>query len=289
MKQFTKALIIVIFIFSNINLNSQNLFNYSLFNQNPEIYNPSAILNDDIASFYFTSRLQWAGVDGFPKYNSMGASYSISPKMRLGMSLFNSTHGVFNNLKAKVNYAYRAMFSDKHYITFGLSLGIINNKILMSQLEYVDLSDELVQPDYYNKTSITSSFGVSYTINNFEAQLVLPQLFEYNKLNFYGIGIFSCKFKSDKKLSFKPSVLIRNTELVKVQADAVINIEWMKKLWVQTGVRSNGCLFFGVGNQTIAYAYETPVNNFSGVTLGSHEILVRFRIKQDKTCPAYNF
>lgn len=289
MKQYTKALIIIIFILSNANLKSQNLFNYSLFNQNPEIYNPSAILNSDIASFYFTSRLQWAGIDGFPKYNSMGASYSISPKMRLGVSFFNSTHGVFNNLKANANYAYRAIFSDKHYITFGLSLGIINDKILTSQLENVDLSDELVQPDYYNRTSITTSFGVSYAINDFEAQLILPQLFEYNKLNFYGIAIFSYNFKSNRKLSFKPSVLIRNTELNNIQADAVLNFEWMKKIWIQTGVRSNGCLFFGIGNQTIAYTYETPVNNFSGVTLGSHEILLKFRIKQDKTCPAYNF
>jgi len=289
MKLLTSIFLFVIIVSFSLKSSSQNLYNYNLFTQNSEIYNPSAILSDDIASFYLTTRMQWAGVEGFPKYNAMGGSYSISPKMRLGVSFFNSTHGVFNNLKAKVNYAYLAKISNNQSIIMGASLGVVNDRIFTSQLQYVDLTDELIQLENYNTTSITSAFGITYIVRNLEVQFIVPQILEHNKLNLYGIGILSYNIKSKRRdFNYKPSILIRNTELNKIQADAVFSIDWKKRLWVQTGVRSNRSFTFGIGNQTIAYAYETPVNSFSGSTIGSHEVLLKFRIKQEKSCPAYD-
>ncbi|MBN2892897.1 MAG: PorP/SprF family type IX secretion system membrane protein [Bacteroidales bacterium] len=287
MKLLVKTVLIILFISSNLNLFSQNLYNYSLFNHNPEIYNPSSIVSDDLASFFLTSRLQWAGFEGFPKYNALGAAYSISPKMALGFSLFNSTHGVINNLKAKVSYAYKINFSKNHFMKMGLSLGVVNDNLFFSQLEYVDLTDNAILPDNYNKISVTSAFGISYQLKGFEAQLILPQLYEYNEINLYGIGVFSYSFRANQVLSIKPSVLVRNTEINKIQADAVLNMQWRKKIWIQMGARSNGSIIFGIGNQTIGYAYESPTNNISGVSVGTHEILLKFRIKPTKYCPAY--
>lgn len=287
MKSSLKILLGAFILSISLNLHSQNLYNYSLFTQNPEVYNPSAILNENIASFYLSSRLQWAGIDGFPKYNTLGGSYSISPKMSIGGAVFNSTHGVINNLKVKVSYAYRIIFSQNHYITMGLSMGIVNDKIFFSQLEYVDLTDNIIQPNNFNRLSFTSAFGLSYKLKKFEMQLILPQLYEYNEINLYGIGVFSYNFILNNTFNFKPSVLVRNTELENVQADMMLNVQWRKRIWFQTGVRTNGNLIFGIGNQTIGYAYETPAFNMLGNTIGTHEILLKFRIKPDEVCPSY--
>jgi type IX secretion system PorP/SprF family membrane protein len=287
MKSLIRILLVTFLISITLSLNSQNLYNYSLSNQNPEVYNPSAILNDDVASFYLSSRLQWAGIDGFPKYNTLGGSHSISPKMSIGGAIFNSTHGVINNLKAKVSYAYRIVFSKEHYITMGLSMGIVNDKLFFSQLQYVDLTDNIIQPNNYNKLSFTSAFGFSYKLKKFEMQFILPQLYEYNEINLYGIGVFSYNFIINNTINFKPSVLVRNTELGNVQSDLMLNIQWRKKIWFQAGARTNGNLIFGVGNQTIGYAFETPAFNMLGNTIGTHEILLKFRIKKDEVCPSY--
>lgn len=270
------------------NLFSQNLYNYSHFTKNSEIFNPSAIMNEDIATFYLTSRLQWAGVDGFPKYNALGGSYNISSKMKLGLSIFNSTHGVFNNLKAKINYAYIAKLSKNQSLVMGFSFGVVNDNIFTNNLQYVNLNDELIQSQNLNRTTLTSAFGITYNIKNLSMQVILPQLIEHNELNLYGISILSYEIKSKRKICYTPYLLVRNTELNKIQTDAVLNVEFKKKFWIQAGARSNGSLTFGFGGNKISYAYETPVNNFTGSTVGSHEVLLKFSIKNDKTCPAYD-
>lgn len=287
MKKILHIAILFLLVSLGTSIKAQNLYNYSLFNQNPEIYNPSGILSDDIATFFLTSRLQWAGIDGFPKYNSIGASFNIDPKMAMGVSVFNSTHGVINNMKAKASYAYNIKFSKNHNLSVGLGLGVVSNNIFYNQLQYVDLTDDLIQPENYNKLSFTSAFGLTYMLKGFEMQLVLPQLYEFNKVNLYGIGIVSYSHIFNKIVKVKPSVLVRNTELNQIQGDVMLNVEWRKKIWVQAGARSNGSLIFGIGNQTIGYAYETPTNTLNGITVGTHEILLKFRIKKDRTCPAY--
>lgn len=286
---FQKIILVVILNFFILtNINSQNLYNYNLFTQNPEIYNPSAIITNDIANFYFASRLQWAGFEGFPKYNGIGASFSIAPKMSLGISIFNSTHGIINNLRARASYAYAIKFNRNHFLKVGLSVGIVNDNLLRSQIQNVDNTDNVLQNGYYNKINFSSAFGLFYKLKGFETQIILPQLYEYNEFNIYGIGIIAYNFKVNHQFSVKPSILVRNTELNKIQGDAFINLYLEKNLWLQFGVRSNQSLVFGIGNQTIGYSYEAALNPISNQTIGTHEILLKFRIAKHRMCPAYS-
>lgn len=285
-----KKIILIIFLslILGLSLKSQNLYNYNLFTQNPEMYNPSAIVNDDIASFYLTSRLQWTGFEGLPKYNAAGASISLDPKMSIGMTIFNSTHGVLNNMKARASYGYSLKLGKKHFLKFGLSFGIVHDRLLFNQLENVNTNDLTLQDGYYNKMYFSSAFGLFYKFKGLETQIILPQLYEYNELNLYGLAILAYDFKVTYDVSVKPTVLVRNTELDKVQSDFYVNVYWRKNLWVQLGARTNQSLIFGVGNQTIGYSYEAAFNPITGASYGTHEILLKFRIIKPRMCPAYS-
>ncbi|MBN2892899.1 MAG: PorP/SprF family type IX secretion system membrane protein [Bacteroidales bacterium] len=278
-------IILVIFLFS-INLSGQELKNYNLYSQNPILYNPAFAVGNDYFSAYSNSHLQWISFNGAPKTYDLGASVNFFPKMGAGFSVVSSQQGLLNNIYANLKYGYELDFNENHYIRMGLSFGVANDRILTENAENIDITDQNLTSDYYNKTVFSSGFGLAYKYNSFNAQIIMPQLFEYKSANLYTIGVLGYEYQLNDSWDLKPSVMFRGAQGSPLQFDGNIGAMWNKTIWAQVGYRSNNSFIFSIGadigNYSIGYAYQADTDPISTGSTGSHEIQLVFKFNKDK-------
>ncbi len=276
----------ILFLLAVNFLNAQELKNYNLYNHNNLLYNPAHYVNNDYLTIYTNTHLQWIGFEGAPRNYDFGANLQFLPNMGAGLTIVNNRTGLLNNLYVNAKYAYQINFSQAHFLKMGLSIGIINNKLFSQEAIYVDLTDVTLQNDYFNKTSFSSGFGLSYNLKNLEAQFIMPQLFEQRTLNVYNLALLSYNFQLSDVWELKPSVLIRNAKATPSQFDVNLMAYWNKMLWSELTYRSNNSFVVAIGlnisNYAIGYAYQANTKPISSTNGGSHEIQLIFRLNNIK-------
>ena len=284
MKKIHISIIAIIVLILSQSANAQELKTYNLYNQNPYLYNPAFSVDDQLLNAYLNTHLQWVGLTGAPEVYSFGASSSFFKNMGAGITMFNSQQGLVSNFDAKIHYAYQINFSKTHHLRMGTSLGIINDKLLVDQAANVDLTDEKLNENYFNKTAFSTGLGFAYTYNNLDAQVILPQLYEYNSSKIYTIGIVGYNFDINESLDLKPSVMVRGAKTSPMQFDGNLMATWNEIVWGQMGYRSNNSYIFSVGTKIgdygIGYAYQANTMPISVGSAGSHEIQIVVNIKK---------
>ncbi len=275
-------LILFIIISSSNALSGQSLRNSNLYSQNPTLINPAAYITDDLYKVYLNSHLQWIGVPGAPRNNIAGFGMSPFNNIGLGLSVSNDRVGLFNYLDAHLKYAYRANFDVNHYLNMGISASISNNSIMFDNIEHADLSDIAIGD--FDKTTFSSGFGFQYKFQNLEAQIILPNIYNNSKLNFHNISYLSYEMKVNEEWNIKPSLLMRNSDVLSYQTDINLMASWQKAFWFQAGYRTNQSYIFSAGvcynNYEIAYAYQFDSKPLSYSNSGSHEIQLVYRLQK---------
>jgi len=286
-KKIFVSIISFVLLLSNL-LDAQELKNYNLYNQNPFLYNPAYAINDDFLTAYTNSHIQWTSLDGAPRSYDLGATMSFFPNMGAGFSVIRTQLGLFNNLYASLKYGYQLNFGSDQYLRMGASFGIANYGVLSQNAQYVDLTDENLTSEYYNKTVFSSGVGFAYKYKDINAQVIIPQLFENNSMNLYTIGIFDYNYQLNDDFDLKPSVVVRGAAETPVQIDGNIAAKWKNSVWTQIGYRSSNSLVASVGvdinNYSVGYAYQADMNPIRSSSYGSHEIQLVYRFNnKDKT------
>ncbi len=288
MKYF--SLITIVLIFFAGNLSAQEIRDYHLYNQNPILYNPADALNADYLRVYLNSHLQWMNLDGAPRNNEFGTSLRFMPSMGAGLSVTTNKMGLFNYVQANLKYAYGLKISKDQVLNMGLSLGVNNDQIRTDRAQNVDMTDEKLTENYFNKTVFSSGIGFIYRYKDIEAQLSMPQIFEYGKANVYTIGVLAYNFKLDDTWVIKPSLLARGVKTTPGQFDANLAAYWNNLAWVQFGYRTNTSFVMSAGvnfsNYSVGYAYQADTKPLSSVNSGTHEIQLIYRLQKDDPLPA---
>ncbi len=283
-----KILIISIVLLSlfGVTTNAQDLTNYNLYNQNQFLYNPAYSVDVCKVTGFLNSHIQWTEFEGAPRVNTLGLRGNISPTSGLGLTVFNFKSGAISTTDVNLSYAYKAKFADNHFLSMGLGLGILSDKLITDDVDAYDMSDPILLGDDLNQTTFTAKFGMAYVNKNFEAQLIFPQLKQRAGFNFYTIGIMSYNIKAGTDLELKPSVLVRGTKTTPKQFDGYLTATFKKMVWVSAGYRTNNSMIFGVGanlsNYSLGYAFQNEMNTINKAGNGTHEIqlIVRFGCKE---------
>jgi len=273
--------IVVLMILSNV-VKAQDLTNYNLYIQNPFLYNPAYAMDKCNLNAYLNSHLQWAGFDGAPRVNNFGLRGTLNPAMGLGLTVFNFKQGITSSTNLNFSYSYKANFGTDHNLRLGLSLGLLMDKISTADILATDITDPLFVDNGFKQSTISTKFGLSYVNKNFEAQIIMPQLFERKAMNLYTVGILSYNYGLGSNLDIKPSMMFRGGKTTPKQFDVNFTALYKKMIWGQIGYRSNKSLIFGIGvdikNYSIGYMYQMENNYINQAGGGTHEIqlIVRF-------------
>ncbi len=265
---------IVILILGKVK--AQDFTNYNLYLQNPVLYNPAHALDTVKLRAFVNSHLQWAGFDGAPKVNTFGVYGGFVKNMAFGLAAFNRQQGITTNTYISLGYAYRIHMSEKHYFTLGMNNGILIDKIKTGSIEYSDLSDPTITSTAYNQNTYLAQAGLVYYYRGLEAQVVFPQLFDHQKVNFYTIGILSYEYAANAMWDVKPVLMYRTKSTTPAQLEGNLMLTYKKKVSGHVGYRTDKSLLFGVGANIghfyLGYGWQHERSMMSAASKGTNEI-----------------
>jgi len=280
-------LLAVIFLFLPSLVKAQNFTNYNLYNSNNLLYNPAGFIPNEKVFGFANYHSQWLNINGAPNTQSVGVAYKRFPNMGFGLSISNYSAGMIHNLSVLAGYGYQINFDDSsHYLKMGVSMGVANEGLNTSLAQHVELNDNVLNNNYFNRTMFSSGFGAIYYFQNLEAGVALPKLYDHNRLFNQANVLLSYKYKYNDDIVFKPSVFYNYVRDFQSDLDFNIMAYWKNLLWMQVGYRTSKSFIVGLGTKfyryEIAYAFELDNNELSNVTYGSHELQLIYKIGNEK-------
>lgn len=280
---------------------------YSHYYYNRFLYNPALAGNQDYGQLLLINRNQWNNIPGAPKTTAMTLDGPMKNRnVGLGLAVYRDQAGEFNITGAQAAYRYGLRLNADQTINFGLSLGVLDNRIDFFETEGADQMDPVMADSYQNATGFDANIGVNYTWKTLNVGVTVPQIIAgdlaYESLlnkatlnrNDYAYGLarhFIGHVSYDWVLpnadwSIEPIAMVRVTPGAPLQYDINARVSYMKKYWLGAMYRSAYAATISAGlkvaNQIVAgYAYDLALHNndidLKSYTRGAHEVMVGYQ------------
>ena len=275
----------------------QQLPLYSQYYSVPFLYNPSMVGFKEDVNAYLIHKSMWKDIPGAPVTSAVTIDGPIREKnIGLGVSLFNDVTDITQRMGFNTAYSYRLAVNDNSNFRFGLSLGVLDNKIDFSRIVVKNMNDPFLFNQTRHKITLDATAGVMYIWKDLQVGVAVPQLFA-NKLKYTGSNESSAYYtltrhytgsvkytypiNKEKGMSISPLVMVRYAKNSPFQYDINAIFDWEKIGWAGLTYRSNYAVGMNIGlrlNKTLCagYAYDLvigPIKTYSG---GAHEIMLGY-------------
>ena len=229
-------------------------------------------------------------------------STEITGIIRIGLGAFalRSEQGAFQHLKAGFNTAVHVPVSSGSYLSLGLSPGIVNNQVDLSDLIVRDPAmDQAYQSlllngasnTYFNLNSglsfYSDRFLISYGIDKLASTLIsgnedlnIEEEMEHHFMGSYGLFL-------SPVMELIPTAHVRITETSPVFYDAGLRWRYKQNLWAGLSYRSDetfvGSLGFTTDNGIVfGYGYQHRSRGLDDFNNGSHELVLGLSLKPSR-------
>lgn len=249
----------------------------------------------DVLSYSGLYRTQWVGIDGAPKTLTFGIHSPLkNENLGMGISIVSDQLGPIREDYINLNFSYTIRLNRSTELSFGLKGGLHN------------LSSDFSRGNSFQNTDVAFNENISLFSPTIGAGLYLhstrgylglsaPNFLTTEHYNDYKESLASERlhlfliggyvFNIDNDIKLKPAFLIKAVSGAPLIADLSINAmfnnrfvfglayRWDDSLSGLTGLQVNKTLFIGY-----AYDYNTSIGN--KYTGGTHEVMLRFELRQ---------
>lgn len=263
---------------------------YNQYYLQPVLINPAYTGVSGVSSIMLNHRVQWSGVKDAPVTTSAIFQIPVNERISLGGELYSDRHSsVLNTYEAKFNAAYTLYFDNqgKNFLSFGLSLGVGQNRIDFEGTDQAILNAQ-DRSFYFN-----GRFGLAATLGRASFGFSLPQLMDTDILNekdFEDLGLeatkqsilhASYKIQLSPFFQIEPMALYRMDQYGENQAEAIGILYYKDLLWGGAGYRQDYGAIAHLGLNAfnalrIGYSYEFAPEQTTGIGNGSHEFQVTY-------------
>ncbi len=221
------------------------------------------------------------GATDSPRQAQFQINGPTSENTGMGIQVKSFQAGAFQTFVAQLSGAYQARFNDRHFLSFGLSSGLLRRSLDQSRFgvnDYVDGTDELLNSDFFNRTTFRLEAGALYQNGNLQLSLSFPQLYETQEdVNSSFAGVASYEFGFGE-IAFSPLLMLNYYANQPSLIDGGVMVEWNNTVWAQVTYRNNESFNLGAGLKIkelgIGYSYNQPTGGLTDLYSGGHEILV---------------
>ncbi len=276
-------------------LSAQQLGLTTLYNQNNYFINPAAAGLNDCITAHLNHRNQWVGVDGSPTINTLVLDNRFGSSHGFGIDIRNLRSGLISNFNAKATYAYHLKVTDDSWLSAGISLGFIQQRFRFQDAIASDYTDDLLLQSTQSDAGFTSDIGLMYRWDKLTVGVAVPQVLalglileteagnsEYrlvDHMNFYA----TYELINEAKWVVYPSVLYRSSDYLAHQIDIGANAMWNDIFGFGLMYRSTyglaGMIQVNILEEyRFGYSYEFGGANITGVSTGTHEIMIGMRV-----------
>jgi len=152
---------------------------------NPSVYNPAAVGYNNLFQAYLIRNEKFRDFDGGQIFHAFTLDAGLKEgKYGVGINLSNNNVGIFNNTQADFAYSYRIKIDNQQLLRLGLSVGMSDFRLNLSNTN-ADMNDDLLQASHYNNTEFVANFGAYYTYKNLTIGFAIPQLINHSNLTKY--------------------------------------------------------------------------------------------------------
>lgn len=303
-----KALMLTLFttLFFTITSVGQQLPVLTFGFETPIIYNPASSPFKNSRDISLQYRQQWVGIPGAPETIILSTNAKPAENMGLGLFAFSDQTNILGQVGLAGNYGYRIKFSENYALSLGLSASLINNQIHFDKIKATATDEPIIFSSTQKATNFDIGFGVRYSFKNnlfldLSAINLLQNQFSYeDQASFKGANIqlmthyyISMGYKyllENGKYQIEPWVSIRSVQGTPAQYEANISFDWNETVKFTSGYRQADGLFAALQVRvfesiTLGYAHDFANRNIKGVSNGSNELFLSFKIS--KATPSF--
>lgn len=278
----------------------------------PSYYNAGAAGETDFVRIRGAARLQWLGIKNAPKSFALTGDMPLkvgSKRIGLGATATSESLGLFSNITAGVQGAYRFTFRNKTYLSAGIQLGLFNTKFRGTEVyipegsDYHNPNDPSIPNQDLAGTAFDLGVGVWYSHPLFRVgisgqHLLKPSVTlqqegsdsqgsqefktEVGRMA-YLMAIGNIPLKNTLFV-LQPSLLVKS-DFNMFSAEITARATYNKFLYAALGYRLNDGISIAAGveikNFFVGYAYEYPLSAIGKVSSGSHELVAGYSLKLD--------
>ncbi|MDD4403904.1 MAG: type IX secretion system membrane protein PorP/SprF [Parabacteroides sp.] len=265
-------------------------------------YNPAVAGASDNLNLFALHRQQWVGIKGAPKSFFVSADMPVTfgkSIFGIGVIGFTESIGLFRNTHVAGQFAYKKkLFGGT--LSFGLQAGMVNQafdgtKVDIPESEFHTGTDEGIPTTQVEAMTVDINAGIYFTHKNFYGGLASTHISEpelaldenvytfigraYNLTGGYNIQLWNPLYE------LQPSVFLK-TDLQSFQADITARVLYNKMFSGGLSWRVNESVVLSVGaiigGFHVGYAYDFPTTAILKGSTGSHELMVRYKLKLNK-------
>jgi type IX secretion system PorP/SprF family membrane protein len=263
------------------------------------VINPAYAGTDEALSATFIDRHQWTGIEGAPVTQTM-ALHTLSKKRKVGLGivLSNDRIGIHRNTSGQLSYAYHLQVAKKSYLAFGLQAGGFYVKSDYGSLINANSPDPKLSNYSINQFFFDFGAGVYFRSPKLHIGISSPTLLDksaqvndttairFNSLQLFGFVKYKATLSPFWEI--EPALLVKHIGNLPVSADGTLTFIYKTVLTMGTSYRfkeSIGALLKAKATPQlqIGYAYDYPVGPVSKLSNGSHEFMVQYLFKFERS------
>lgn len=258
---------------------------------------PAFAGNNGYFEAFANYRKSWMGVAGSPETRGVNVNTSVLGNMGVGGTIHSEQVGIFRNSSVSLSYAYRLLLNDDHSLSFGLSAGILDNRIDLSGSRSLNSNDPIILNNQNVRTMVfNANFGALYKFRNLNVGVALPQLVPSKAENDAGTlytlkmhNIIHMSYKHDinKDWQVEPLVVLRKTASTDLFYEVVALGKYREMVFAGLTYRKGSTMAMSVGGElynrlTGCYSYEFAGGGMMAQSSGSHEITIGYLFGKNK-------
>jgi len=291
-----KKLVLAFCLISIVSAKAQQIPLSSLYSYNKMLINPAETSEKPTSYVHLGHRQQWLGFEGAPVTTWLTGQTRLNKSMGLGGAVLLDKMSFLERLSINLNYSYKVKFNKEHAARFGVSLGMLQSKVNMSNVVTDDVNDALLLNPSLNSIGMDAQFGILYSFKqDLKIGLTFPQMINKNTANSinnqydlasHWITYVSYDAKLDEDFDVMPTLLYRSAKSGNSQIEFIANIKYKNKIWGGLGFRQGGGYLVNLGASIknkfgLTYFYEFNNAAIANSTAGTHELMLSFRFGKE--------
>lgn len=280
------------------NLFGQQVPFYNHYLINPFVYNPASTGASDYVNASFVRNQRYSSFGSTAVNNYLTVEGPIAKgNMGLGLVVAHQNQGIQQQLMSSLNYSYRLKINEDHNIRFGVSAGVLDNRIDYDQINAQDINDPYLTGLRPTAPVFDMNVGLMYNWKDLRIGISVPQIIGgkvkyareksrgYYQLERHYMMSLEYDFHAGEKFIIRPNAILRYMPNVPFQYDVSLMGLYKNMLWASATYKSDYAVQFNAGVRVldflrVGYSYELLIGSMKTYNTGmNHEIFLGFSFK----------
>jgi type IX secretion system PorP/SprF family membrane protein len=263
------------------------------------VINPAYAGSEEALSITLINRHQWRSVEGAPTTQTLALQTPVGrKKVGLGLLISNDKIGVHQNLFVQASMAYHLQVAARAHLSMGLQTGLQHVRSDYASLLGTTSIDPKLSEFRLNEVFIDLGAGIYFRSPrvhlgisspgwlNQSVQINDTASFKLRNINLFGFAKY--KIPLGPIWILEPAILLKHYHMLPLSMDITGALTYKEVLTAGLSFRINesvGYIFRAkvTPQLHVGYAYDYPMGLVSRLGAGSHEFIVHYLFKYERS------